>query len=159
MITPDELATLATFGATWALLHLGHNLADHVTGQTDRQADRKGAPTAGQIADGASPHRGWIANLAHVAQYHATLLMIGFLAWLVLPLQWSGLGVVCALAWSAATHALLDRRWPVRWILHHTGSPDFADLKTAGLNGMYLADQALHGLALGVAAVMLAVIS
>jgi hypothetical protein len=31
-----------------------------------------------------------------------------------------------------------------RWLLQHTGSPDFANLRTAGLNGMYLADQALH---------------
>jgi hypothetical protein len=58
-------------------------------------------------------------------------------------------------AWSAATHAVLDRRWPVRWLLQHTGSPDFAELRTAGLNGMYLADQALHSGALLVSALLI----
>lgn len=159
MSTIADLTTLATFGASWAVLHVGHKLGDHVTGQTDWQAGRKGAPTAEQVARGVSPRRGWAADLCHVAQYHVNLLVIGFLAWLVLPLEWSAAGVVCALAWSAGTHALLDRRWPVRWILQHIGSPAFADLNTGGMNGIYLADQALHGLALGAAAAMLAVIA
>ncbi|WP_405008112.1 hypothetical protein OHV13_32125 [Kitasatospora purpeofusca] len=36
---------LATFGAVWAVLSVGHTLADHVLGQTDHQAANKAAPT------------------------------------------------------------------------------------------------------------------
>ena len=156
-MNPAGLATLATFGATWAILAAGHNLADHVTGQTDKQALTKGAPTPKEIAEGASPRRGWGANLRHVAAYHATLITIGGLAWAFLPLAWSPLGIVLALAWSAGTHAFLDRRWPVRWILRHTGSAGFAELAGNGLNGMWMSDQALHGAALLIAAIILAV--
>ncbi|GAA3561387.1 hypothetical protein GCM10022222_51450 [Amycolatopsis ultiminotia] len=156
MATEAELATLATFAASWAVVHVAHNLADHVTGQTDWQADNKGAPTSHQIAAGANPHTGWPANLAHVGQYHATLLLLGSLAWLVLPLHWSAWGITTALLWSAATHAFLDRRWPVRWLLDHIGKKGFARLNAGGLNGIYLTDQALHSTALSVSAVLLA---
>ncbi|MCC9312066.1 hypothetical protein LN042_34260 [Kitasatospora sp. RB6PN24] len=40
-------------------------------------------------------------------------------------------------------------------LLQRTGSPDFAELRTAGLNGMYLADQALHSGALLVSALLI----
>jgi hypothetical protein len=145
MATVDELTTMATFAASGVVLLVGHNLADHVTGQSDWQAEHKGAPKPEDVAAGASPHRGWLANLAHVGQYHLTLIALGFLSWLVLPLHWSALGVVSALVWSAGTHALLDRRWPVRWLLDHTGSSGFARLNAGGL-------------ALGVSAVLLAVL-
>ncbi|MFF1350507.1 hypothetical protein ACFVZJ_31815 [Streptomyces sp. NPDC058322] len=49
----------------------------------------------------------------------------------------------------------MDRRWPVRWILEHTGATKFAALRAAGLNGMYLADQALHSGALLVFALLI----
>ncbi|MFF4648101.1 hypothetical protein [Streptomyces sp. NPDC001389] len=47
------------------------------------------------------------------------------LVWLFLPLPLplSVTGLAAGLAWSAATHAVLDRRWPVRWLLQRTGSP------------------------------------
>ncbi|MET9263713.1 hypothetical protein [Amycolatopsis sp. NPDC004079] len=154
----EHATMLATFAASGFLLVAAHNLADHVTGQCDWQAANKAAPTREEVAAGASPHRGWRANLAHVAQYHLTLMVQGFLAWLVLPLHWSVLGVVSSLGWSAVTHALLDRRWPVRWILERTGSSGFARLNAGGLNGMYAADQALHHLALAVSATLLTVL-
>jgi hypothetical protein len=154
----EQVRKVATFAGSWAVLAVGHTVADHLTGQTDWQAAHKGAPTRDQVEAGAHRHAGWAANLAHVAQYHATLIVLGAPAWWVLPLHWTPTGVVAALVWSAGTHALLDRRWPVRWLLEHIGKAGFARLATAGLNGMYLADQALHGLALGVAAVALAVI-
>ncbi|MFF9645903.1 hypothetical protein [Kitasatospora aureofaciens] len=62
------------------------------------------------------------------------------LVWLFVPLALSVTGLTAWFMWSAATHAVLDRRWPVRWLLQHTGSPAFAELRAAGLNGMYLAD-------------------
>ncbi|MFE2936274.1 hypothetical protein [Streptomyces sp. NPDC059278] len=46
MTSIEQAATLATFATVWAELSVGHNLADHVTGQTDHQAAGKAAPTA-----------------------------------------------------------------------------------------------------------------
>lgn len=158
MLVGNDLTTLVTFGASWPVLYVGHNLADHVTGQSDWQAANKVAPKPEEITAGAKPHRGWLANLAHILQYHLTLIVLGFLAWWVLPLHWSPFGVITALTWSAGTHALLDRRWPVRWLLDHLGKKRFARRESGGVNGMYIADQALHSLALGVSAVLLAVL-
>ncbi|MFH9355527.1 hypothetical protein [Kitasatospora sp. NPDC017646] len=116
---------------------------------------RKGAPTAEDVAAGASPRRGWAACLAHVSQYHLVLAALLALVRLFIPLPLSMTGLAAGFAWSAATHALLDRRWSVRWLLQRTGSPAFAELRTAGLNGMYLADQALHSGALLVSALLI----
>ncbi|WP_198545925.1 hypothetical protein [Actinacidiphila yeochonensis] len=160
-MTFEQLATLATFGSTWAVLAVGHNVADHVFGQSDHQAANKGAPTAEDVAAGASPRRGWAACLAHVGQYHLVMAALLALVWLFiplplpLPLPLSVTGLTAGFMWSAATHAVLDRRWPVRWLLQHTGSPAFAELRAAGLNGMYLADQALHSGALLVSALLI----
>ncbi|MDJ0467116.1 hypothetical protein [Streptomyces sp. H27-C3] len=155
MTSIEQVATLATFGAVWAVLAVGHNLADHVFGQSDHQAANKGAPAATDVAAGASPRRGWAACLSHVAQYHLVMAVMLALVWAVLPLQLSWTGLAAGLAVSAVTHAFFDRRWPVRWLLQHTGSPDFAELKAAGMNGMYLTDQALHQTALLVSALLI----
>ncbi|MGW7582780.1 DUF3307 domain-containing protein [Kitasatospora sp. NPDC054768] len=155
MTTIDQAVTLASFGAVWAVLAVGHNLADHVIGQTDHQARHKAAPTAAEVADGASPRRGWGACLGHVAQYHVVMAVMLALTWVVLPLQMSWIGLATGLAVSTVTHAFFDRRWPVRWLLEHIGSKGFAELKAAGMNGMYLTDQALHQTALLVAALLI----
>jgi hypothetical protein len=126
--------------------------------QTDRQAAEKAAPSAAEIADGASPRRGWAACLRHVAQYHLAMAALLSLVWAVLPLQLTWTGLAAGLAFSAATHAFFDRRWPVRWLLEHIGSKGFADLKAAGMNGMYLTDQALHQTALLASALLITVL-
>lgn len=113
MTSIEHVATLATFGAVWAVLAVGHNLTDHVIGQTDRQAAGKGAPSATDVADGVSPRRGWGACLAHVAQYHLVMVVPVALVWAVLPLELSWPGLVTGFAVSAVTHAFFDRRWPV----------------------------------------------
>ncbi|MFE9536646.1 hypothetical protein [Streptomyces sp. NPDC006691] len=151
----EQVAVLATFGAVWAVLSVGHNLADHVIGQTDVQANGKAAPSATEVAEGVSPRRGWGACLGHVAQYHLVMAGLLALAWAVLPLELSGTGLAVGLIVSAVTHAFFDRRWPVRWLLEHVGSKGFADLKAAGMNGMYLTDQALHQTALLVSALLI----
>lgn len=151
----QQLLQLATFAAVFAVLMTGHTVADHVIGQTDRQAAGKGAPTREQVASGVSPRSGWGACLAHVGAYHLVLAGILTAAWLVMPLPLTWAGVAAGLSWSAVTHAVLDRRWPVRMILHATGSPEFAGMRSGGLNGMYLADQALHTLALAISAVLI----
>ncbi|MER5465529.1 hypothetical protein ABT010_33545 [Streptomyces sp. NPDC002668] len=78
--------------------------------------------------------------------------------WAVLPLQMSWSGLVAGLAVSVVTHALFDRRWPVRWLLEHFGSKGFAELKAAGMNGMYLTDQALHQTALLASALLITLV-
>lgn len=155
MTSIEKIATLVTFGAVWAVLSVGHNLADHVIGQTDQQAEGKAAPSAAEVADGVSPRRGWGACLGHVAQYHLVMAMMLALVWAVLPLQMSWTGLAAGLALSAVTHAFFDRRWPVRWLLQHIGSKSFAELKAAGMNGMYLTDQALHQTALLASALLI----
>nr|BEK65761.1 hypothetical protein KPHV_29880 [Kitasatospora purpeofusca] len=151
----NQMLLLATFGAVWAVLSVGHNLADHVLGQTDHQAANKAAPTPEQVTAGASPRRGWAACLAHVAQYHAVIAGLYLLVQLAVPLPATLLGATTALVWSAGTHAILDRRWLVRLLLERTGSPNFATLQSGGISGPYLADQALHATALIGSAVLL----
>ncbi|WP_225995083.1 DUF3307 domain-containing protein [Streptomyces arboris] len=158
MTSIEQVATLATFGAVWAVLAVGHNLADHVIGQTDHQAGGKAAPSAAEVANSVSPRRGWGACLGHVAQYHLVMAVMLALVWAVLPLQMSFTGLAAGLAVSAVTHAFFDRRWPVRWLLEHVGSKGFAELKAAGMNGMYLTDQALHQTALLVSALLITLV-
>ncbi|MFC9225030.1 DUF3307 domain-containing protein [Streptomyces hygroscopicus] len=158
MTSIEQVATLATFAAVRGVLSVGHNLADHVIGQTDRQAAGKAAPSAAEVADGVSPRRGWGACLGHVAQYHLVMAVTLALVWAVLPLQVSFTGLAAGLAVSAVTHAFFDRRWPVCWLLEHVGSKGFAELKAAGLNGMYLTDQALHQTALLVSALLITLV-
>ncbi|MFJ4668956.1 hypothetical protein [Kitasatospora purpeofusca] len=151
----NHMLLLAAFGAVWAVLSVGHTLADHVLGQTDHQAANKAAPTPQQVRDGADPHRGWSACLAHVALYHLVVAGLYALVRLAVPLPATLLGATTALLWSAGTHAILDRRWPVRLLLERTGSPNFATLQSGGISGPYLADQALHATALLGSAVLL----
>lgn len=158
MTSIEQVATLATFGAVWVVLAVGHNLADHVIGQTDRQAAGKAAPSAAEVAEGASPWRGWGACLGHVAQYHLVMAVMLGLVWAVLPLQMSWTGLAAGLSVSVVTHAFFDRRWPVRWLLEHVGSKGFAELKGAGMNGMYLTDQALHQTALLISALLITLV-
>lgn len=132
--------TPAGFAAVYATLHAAHQVGDHIV-QTDDQAARK--------ADD------WGAMVAHVAGYHLTAVAMLALASRVLHLRLPLGRTSAGLAVSAVTHALLDRRWPVRWVNRHTGSPGFADLQTP-LNGPYLTDQALHHGCLWVVALIIA---
>jgi hypothetical protein len=151
----DAALTVATFGAVWAILSAGHNLADHVLSQTDNLVSHKGAPAPAAVAAGANPHAGWAACWAHVALYHLVVGVMIVVAWAALPLTLTWPGLVAGLGFSAITHAVIDRRWPVRWLLEHTGSAEFARLANCGINGMYLADQALHAAALFVSALLI----
>lgn len=129
----------ARLGASYAVLMAAHDLGDHIV-QTDHQAATKATS--------------WTGMAGHVGSY--TALQVAALAGLRaggVRLSWRR--VLAAAAWSASTHALLDRRWPVAAILRRTGSPRFAELATP-INGPYLADQSLHHGVLLVAAVILA---
>lgn len=127
------MADAATFAAVAVTLYAGHQLADHVLGQTDWQAANKAKP--GMI--------GWSANLTHVALYHLVVAVMLRIVWQVFDLPLSLPGVLAGLGFSFVTHAILDRRWPVQWIARHTGSPEFVKPEHP-LPGAYLVDQAAH---------------
>ena len=116
------------------VLLAGHLLGDWVA-QSDWQATNK--------------TRSWAALAAHVAGYH---LVMGLL--LLLPVLrdgWPAGKALAVLAVSAATHALIDRRWPVRALLRVAGSPGFATVEW----GVIAVDQALHLSILAMLAVLL----
>ncbi|UIZ12008.1 DUF3307 domain-containing protein [Streptomyces sp. R527F] len=128
-------------GSLFALLYLGHLLADYPF-QTDHQAAHKADCNAA----------GWAANLSHAATHVVTCaatLIVGAL--LLDDVALSVPVVVAALLWIGATHAFIDRRWPVaRWM-------NFA--KQAGWaknGGAAHVDQTAHVLVLVVAAFALA---
>lgn len=151
---------MTSLGTAYAALCAGHDLGDHVV-QTDWQAANKGAP---EDRHGPREPR---ALAGHVLSYTAT--QAAALRAVGVPL-WRG-RTLAGLAFSAASHAFIDLRWPVRWVLEHTGSRDFAQGEflvrdtfrdaarrfgetaastvEAGthkvpISGPYLADQALH---------------
>lgn len=132
------------FAAAFIALYTGHMVGDHIA-QTDHQAATKADPGP----------TGRQAMAAHVGSYLAVQLAALLVTDRVLGLGLRPGRVAAALAFSAGTHGLLDRRWPVRWVLRRTGSPGFAELTTP-LNGPYLADQALHHGCLWVAALIAA---
>lgn len=101
----------------------GHLIGDWIV-QTDWQATNK--------------TRSWAAMAAHMASYHL-MLALALLGWAGgVHAHIAARGVVLAV--SLVTHAFIDRRWPVRWLLSHTGSAAFADTTW----GIFVADQALH---------------
>jgi hypothetical protein len=103
-------APAARLGAVYAALMAAHDLADHVI-QTDHQAATKATS--------------WRAMAGHVGSYQAAqaLAVAALYPLGVRPAWWR---LALASAWSTGTHALLDRRWPVRAILRATGSSSFA---------------------------------
>jgi hypothetical protein len=133
-------STAAIIAVAFAALYASHMVADHIV-QTDWQAQ-------GKTAD-----KGWALPMAgHLAGYLIT--QYAFLYAVVLAGVPFGLwGFLGGLAFSVVTHGVIDRRRPVRWLLEHTGSADFAE-RTTPICGMYLADQALHVGCLFVAALI-----
>jgi Protein of unknown function (DUF3307) len=143
VLDPTTVTRSVVFAVSLVALLVAHQLGDHVL-QTDRQAAGK--------ADG---RRWWRPMIGHLVGYHATAAVVVVGTGAVLSLNLTVRGVVAGLAFSAVTHGLLDRRWPVRAILRAVGSPRFAEA-TAPICGIYAADQALHKLALLVSALLIA---
>ncbi len=131
---------------SWAATNVSHEFADHIL-QTDYQAENKSKP--GRV--------GWSAMLQHIFSYHVAMVIALLAVVSLFDLPVTGLGFISAIAFSAITHAFIDRRWAVKKLLEMTGSPGFAALQTP-INGMYLSDQSLHKLALGVSCVLLALL-
>jgi|SRR5688500_6465586 len=129
----------AAFGAVLAALWAAYDVTDHIV-QTDHQAAHKATS--------------WSAMAGHVGGY--TAVQVGVLAALrtLLGVRPSPARLAAGVAFSAATHAFLDRRWPVKKVLQATGSPNFAEMLTP-ICGPYQADQALHHGALLVSALLI----
>lgn len=102
---------LARLGATYAVLMAAHDLGDHVM-QTDHQAATKASL--------------WAGMAGHVGSY--TALQVAALAALraLTGARPSWRRTLAAVAWSAGTHAIIDRRWPVAALMRMTRSPRFA---------------------------------
>lgn len=101
-----------------ALVLVGHLVGDWIV-QTDWQAANKTTS--------------WKANQQHMIGYH--LALAAAVAWAV---AWPLVLVIVGVSWS--THAVIDRRWPVVWLMQHTGSGPFSQTTF----GVIAVDQALH---------------
>jgi uncharacterized protein DUF3307 len=127
------MSAAITFATLAATAYAGHQLGDHVA-QTDTMAGAKAS----------RGRAGYLALARHIAVYHLIVAALCGVTAAVLGLAVSPAGAAVGLAVSAATHALWDRRTPVRWLLEHTGSRGWAALADRGVSGLYLSDQALH---------------
>ncbi|MGW7296100.1 DUF3307 domain-containing protein [Streptomyces xiamenensis] len=131
------------FAGLAVLLYVGHLAADY-PGQTDHQSAHKAKKTL----------VGWLANLTHATTHVlicGALLALGALVLDEVTLQ--PLPTAIALLWIGATHSFIDRRWPVRWWMEHTGQREFLQH-----GGAAHVDQAAHVIALVAAALFLAAI-
>ena len=135
-----SLDRAARFAVSYALLRAAADVADHWI-QTDHQAANKGQHDHN---DGQSSAAGRRACAAHVATYTATqgaALLAGSRA---LGVRLRPGPVVAALALSAVTHYVADRREPLRKVADAVGVGNFARLADFGMNGSYCLDQAWH---------------
>jgi hypothetical protein len=129
-----------------ALVLAGHLIGDWIV-QTDWQAANKIRPdytgwhTSRWVLPGVLYHRpgywrSWRANQQHMVGYHLAMLVA------LLPSGTALTGwYLCRLVGvSWVTHSLIDRRWPVKWLMSHTGSTPFSETTF----GVIAVDQALH---------------
>ena len=130
----------ARFAASYALLRAAADVADHWV-QTDHQAAAKGQHDHNPGQSSAAGRR---ACAAHVATYTATQAAVLLAGTRVLGIRLRPGRVAAALALSAATHYVADRREPLRRLADATGSRAFVRLADHGMNGAYCLDQAWH---------------
>ncbi|KAK1176701.1 hypothetical protein B7755_052145 [Streptomyces sp. NBS 14/10] len=130
----------ANFAALYALARVAADAADHWV-QTHDQAVKKG-----QVDDaekGTTAAAGRRACLAHVASYVGTQAAVVAVGARVLDIRITPGRAAAALAISAVTHYVADRREPVRRLAEAIGKTEFYNLG-GPLGGAYLLDQAIH---------------
>lgn len=135
-----DIARAARFAAVYALLRSAADVADHWI-QTDHQASTKGQH---DYVEGQSSAAGRRACAAHVATYTAAQAAVLLAGTRLLGIRLRPGPVAAALALSAVTHYVADRREPLRRLADATGKGNFVRLADHGLNGGYLLDQAWH---------------
>lgn len=123
---------------------VGHLLGDYGT-QTNHDAMHKAAPGY-NIADDTPYAETWKANQKHCATYHAALIATVAATAAMTGVRVRPARAVAAVAFSWASHAVIDRRWPVKRFMEVTGSGDWYD------DGKALVDQMLHEVCILVAA-------
>jgi hypothetical protein len=136
----------AVTAVVFVALFAGHQIGDHIV-QTNAAARAKGAPTRDMLAAGMPPWRGWGACLRHVGTYTLCQAVALVMIRIAEPVSWAG--VASAVAVSASTHAVIDRRWLVRFLVRVKRCQDWPE-------ALYLIDQSLHIGALLLAAVLAA---
>lgn len=130
--------------AAYAALRTAAHVADHWV-QTGHQAAHK--------ADaGLAGHR---VMAGHIASYAGSQALALVTANHLLGMRLKPSRMAAAIAFSAATHWFIDRRWPVRRLAAATGKQGFHDLG-GPLGGAYILDQSAHHLMEAVAAVLAA---
>jgi hypothetical protein len=135
-----HLDQVARFAACYALLRSAADVADHWI-QTDHQAATKGQH---DHTEGQSTAAGRRACAAHVATYTATQAAALLGGGALLGMRLRPGRVAAALALSAVTHYVADRRDPLRRLADATGKSRFVRLADHGVNGAYALDQAWH---------------
>ncbi|MDH6132856.1 hypothetical protein P3T37_002242 [Kitasatospora sp. MAA4] len=140
------------FTVAYALTRAAADVADHWI-QSDCQARRKGATDAapvierdehGHVTGTFHAAAGRRACAAHVATYTATQAAALLAGTAVLGIRLRPAPVAAALALSAVTHYVADRREPLRRLADATGKSAFVRLTDHGMNGAYALDQAWH---------------
>lgn len=130
--------------AAYGAMRTAAAVADHWV-QTSHQAAHK--------ADaGLDGHK---AMAGHIASYAGAQAVALAAANQLLGMKLRPSRMVAAVAFSAATHWFIDRRWPVRRLCDATGKRGFHDLG-GPLGGAYILDQSAHHLMEAVAAVVAA---
>ncbi|MEV7217908.1 hypothetical protein AB0O31_33040 [Kitasatospora cineracea] len=119
--------------------------------QTHRQALTKGQHDHNP---GQSSAAGRAACAAHVVTYTATQAAVLLVGARVLGIHLRPGRVAAALALSAATHYIADRREPLRHAAEAIGKGEYYALADFGMNGAYALDQATHHALETVAAVL-----
>ena len=140
---------IARFAAVYALLRVAADLGDHWI-QSDGQAVAKGQHDE---QEGQSSRAGRRACTAHVATYTATQAVALVAGSRALGLRLSPGRVAAALALSAGTHWIVDRRIHLKTLAEAAGKRRFYSLG-GPLGGAYLLDQAAHHLVETLAAVV-----
>ncbi|MFF0297735.1 hypothetical protein ACFYST_30635 [Kitasatospora sp. NPDC004614] len=145
-------ARAVKLAVAYPLFRAAADVADHWI-QTDHQARIKGATDRNPVIDRDEDGRviavhgsaeGCRACAAHVATYvgfQGIALLVGSR---LLGVRLRPGRVAAALAFSAVTHYVADRREPLRRFAEATGKGNFARLADHGMNGSYLLDQAFH---------------
>lgn len=147
-------ARVARFAGAFAALYAAHQVADHHV-QRDRDARDKGKPG----------REGQAACTRHVASYTATAAVAMVATSAVTGAGFRPGRVLAALALSAATHYVIDRREPLRKFAAATGHAGFYQLGAPRPGhddnpslgtGAYALDQSAHVGCLFVAALIAA---
>lgn len=142
------MTTASRFAAVAATLTAAHHVGDYLL-QTDHQAACK--PATEDRAVVCSEGESWRSLAGHVASYHAAQVAGLLIANRALGLKLRPGRVAAGVAISAVTHAVIDRRWPVRQWMDNTGSAAFREN-----GGAAHVDQTLHHTALWASALVIA---